>query len=67
MRGGRFMMGAGLVRHHGLTRAGGAMAGMIATRRLNCSHCEVERTDSGYDSYKTAHAGLVLSVRLQPM
>lgn len=38
---------------------------MIAARGLDCSHRKVERADAGYDSYKTAHAGLVLSVRLQ--
>lgn len=38
---------------------------MIAARRLDCSHRKVERADTGYDSYKTAHAGLDLSVRLQ--
>jgi hypothetical protein len=43
------------------------MARMIAARRVDCSYREIERANSGDDSYETAHVGLVLSVRLQPM
>jgi hypothetical protein len=64
---GNLMMGAALVRDHRCTGSGSAVTRMIATRRVDCSYRQVERTDSGYDSYKTAHVGLVLSVRLQPM
>ncbi len=47
--------------------AGSAAARMIGTKEVGCSHREVERADSGHYSYKTAHVGLILSVRLQLM
>jgi hypothetical protein len=56
-------MGTGVLRHRD-TGWGSAVARMILTRRVDCTYREVERTNSGYDSYKTAHVGLIISVRL---
>jgi hypothetical protein len=56
-----------MVRHHRHTGTRNAAARMIAARRVHRSHREVERADSGHYSYKTAHVGLIFSVRLQLM
>jgi hypothetical protein len=49
---------------HRDTGVGSAIARMIGTSCVGCPYREVERTDSGHDSYETAHVGLIISVRL---
>lgn len=60
-------MRAVVVCHHRANGSGSATARMIVTGRVGRSYREVERADSGHYSYKTAHVGLILSVRLQLM
>jgi hypothetical protein len=40
---------------------------MIVAEYVGRTHREVERANSGRYSYKTAHVGLILSVKLQLM
>ena len=59
--GRQFVMKPGVLRD---TRGGSAVARMVLTRRVHCPDREVERTNAGDNSYKTAHVGLIISVRL---
>jgi hypothetical protein len=60
-------MRATLVRHRRHIRSGNTAAQMIGTQYVGRPNREVERANSGHYSYKTAHVGLILSVRLQLM
>jgi hypothetical protein len=46
--------------HH--TGVGRGLVTMLITRRSGSTYREVESADSGEDSYKAAHVGLILSV-----
>ena len=48
-------MEAVVVWHHCPIGSGSAAPRMIVTRCVDCPYREVERTDSGHDSYETAH------------
>jgi hypothetical protein len=63
----QFVVRTVVVRSNCGTCPGSAAVGVIATRCADCSYREVERADSGQNSYKTAHVGLILSVRLLRM
>jgi hypothetical protein len=60
---GQFVMGAVVLRHYRDTGFGRAAERMIVTRCVDRSYREVEGANAGNDSYKTAHVGLILSVR----
>jgi hypothetical protein len=58
--GGRFVVGAVVVRDCRGIRSGRTAARMIVTRRVGRSYREVEGANSGHDSHKTTHGGLIL-------
>jgi hypothetical protein len=60
-------MRAVLVRHARHVRSGNTPAQMILAEYVGRTYREVERADSNHYSYKTAHVGLILSVKLQVM
>ncbi len=58
--GGRFVVGAVVVRDCRGIRSGRTACRMIVTRCADRSYREVEGANSGHDSYETTHGGLIL-------